>query len=442
MTSATPEDADAAADAAARAFPVWAGRSGVERGAVLGDTARRIRLARDDIAPLITAEMGKPIAEARSELDGVAATFEFFGQAAAELPQPEERLSDGLRRMVSDRPVGPVLVLNTWNFPVETVATPLAPALAAGCTAVVLANPVAPSSVVALFRLLAECDLPRGAVNLLAGSGPSLSKQLIADKNICHVAYTGSVSVGRTLAAQAGQAIKRATLELGGNAPAIILPGAEVEATARALAGKRYWNAGQVCTAPNRIYVHESIYEAVVEAVTAYCGSLKTGPGDDPSTTMGPLATTTRRDAMRQILEDARTRRTRIAFSGEMPDGPGNFFPPTVLADMPEEALGMTEEIFGPIACLSAYRDVDSAVERANACDLGLSAYVFGPDRDEAERVARRLKAGSVGVNQMVTAFVDTPFGGVKDSGLGVVGGRQAIREFQKPRLDAIGLYT
>ena len=396
------------------------------------------RAARDDIAPEITREMGKPLSEAQTELDGVAAVFDFFADAALDIDASETDSSGDTRRMVDHRPVGPVLIVTTWNFPVETVATHLAPALAAGCTAVVLANETAPGCVAAFFECIASCPLPKGAVNLVMGDGPALSEQLIADRAIRHVSYTGSVNVGRVLASQAAHNIKRSTLELGGNAPAIVMAGSDVEIVARAFAGKRYWNAGQVCTAPNRIFVHSSTYDDFVDAFAAYAAGLSVGDGMAPDTDMGPLANERRTAFMDAIVTDAGERGANVIARPFAWNARGYFHAPTVLTDMGDDALGMREEVFGPLACIAKFETVDEVAERANDCDLGLSGYVYGPDPDQTQRLAARLEVGSVGLNQMVTAFIDRPFGGIKGSGLGHVGGKSAIAEYVRPRLTAM----
>ena len=437
LVCATSKDAARAAQGAARAFGIWSAASPVERAAALSDIAARVRSARDAIAPEITREMGKPLAESRTELDGVAAVFEFFADAASRLDNSEAIISGNVRRVVDHRPVGPVLIVTTWNFPVETVATHLAPALAAGCTAVVLANETAPGCVAAFFECIASCPLPKGAVNLVMGDGPALSEQLIADRAIRHVSYTGSVSVGRVLASRAAHEIKRATLELGGNASAIVMAGSDVETVAKAYAGKRYWNAGQVCTAPNRIFVHGSIHNQFVDAFAAYAGDLTIGDGMAPDTDMGPLAIDRRPAFMETVVTDARARGAKVIQAPFPGTARGYFHAPTVLSGVADDALGMREEVFGPVACISEFETVDEVVERANACDLGLSGYVYGPDTAAAHNLAARLDVGSVGVNQMVTAFIDSPFGGVKDSGLGHVGGTSAITEYLRPRLTA-----
>ena len=438
LVCATSRDAARAAEAAARAFPVWSGTSARERAAVLSDMAACVRRAREDIAPEITREMGKPLDEALTELDGIAAIFDFFAEAALDMDARNADRSGDIRRVVDHRPVGPVLIVTTWNFPVETVATHLAPALAAGCTAVVLANETAPGCVAAFFESIASCPLPKGAVNLVMGDGPDLSDRLIADRSIRHVSYTGSVNVGRILASRAAHNIKRSTLELGGNAPAIVMAGSNVESAARAYAGKRYWNAGQVCTAPNRILVHSSIYDGFVEAFAAFARGLSLGDGMSPDTDMGPLANDRRTAFMDAVVADAKRLGANVIARPIPPNARGYFYAPTVLTDMGDEALGMREEVFGPVACIAKFETVDEVIERANACDLGLSGYVYGPDPDQAQQLAARLEVGSVGLNQMVTAFIDRPFGGIKDSGLGHVGGKSAIAEYVRPRLTAM----
>ena len=368
---------------------------------------------------------------------GFAGVFRCFAEVAERRSFGYRGNGEAARRAVDLVPIGPVLIITTWNFPVETVATHLAPALAAGCTAVVLANRNTPGSVAALFDLLAESSLPRGAVNLVMGRSSALSAHLLQHRAIRHVSYTGSVTVGRALAEQAGAQLKRATLELGGNAPAIVLPGSDLVVAARDYAGKRFWNAGQVCTAPNRIYVPRAQHDAFVEAVAAYAAGLKVGDGFDPASDMGPLANAGRIEAMTRFLADAREKDVRPATGGDPGAAKGNWWAPTVLGGVPEEALAMREEVFGPIACISPYDTVEEVVARANDCELGLSAYVYGPDQSEAEAVAARLQVGSVGVNQMVTAFIDMPFGGVKNSGLGTIGGETALDEYLFPRLTA-----
>ena len=434
---ATREDAEQAARSAADAFPGWSAQTPQQRAELLGAVAQRVQAEREELSRLITAEQGKPLAEARMELDGVIEMFEHFASVAETMPFRYDRPDRNSSRTIDMIPVGPVIIITTWNFPVETAAVHLAPALAAGCTAVVIANNSTPASVARLIGIMHEAGLPAGTVNLLMGSSAVLSETLIKHPATRHLSYTGSVRVGRQLASQCGAEIMRCTLELGGNAPAIVLPGSDVKAAAKALISKRFWNAGQVCTAPNRIYVNRDQHDAFAEAAGAWVRDLVLGDGADPATTMGPLATTERVASMQRIAEDAVAKGATVIHDAPAPRNGGNFVSPKVFANVPRDALGLTEEIFGPIACITPYDDLDATIAEANACDLALSAYVWGPDQGEAEAVAARIEAGSVAVNQLTTAYIDVPFGGIKHSGLGCVGGEAAVQEYLFPRLTA-----
>ncbi|SLN73254.1 4-(hydroxymethyl)benzenesulfonate dehydrogenase TsaD1 [Falsiruegeria litorea R37] len=435
---ATEQDADSAADAAGQAFTEWSGTSPHARARVLDGIAQRVKAASETLAQQITLEQGKPMDEARLEMSGVVGMFEHFAEMSDTMTFAYDRPGYGARRRIDMVPVGPVIVITTWNFPVETAAVHIAPALAAGCTVVVLANNDTPSSVAMLVDILNQSDLPKGAVNLVMGSSRVLSTRLIKHRAMRHLSYTGSVNVGRDLAAQCGAEIMRCTLELGGNAPAIVLPGSNVEEAAQALISKRFWNGGQVCTAPNRIYVNRDQHDAFAELAGAYARGLVLGDGMDVATTMGPLANIERVQTMDQIAADAIAKGSTVILNDPARQNEGFFAPPRVFANVPDDALGMTEEIFGPIACIAPYDDLDDIMARANACELGLSGYVYGPDQTAAEAVGARLQVGSVAVNQLTTAYIDVPFGGLKLSGLGCVGGESAVNEYLFPRLTAM----
>lgn len=437
---ANEEDADNAADAAGRAFEVWSQVSPKERALVLDDIASRVKGASDKLAAQITLEQGKPLDEARLEMSGVVGMFEHFAEMSDTMAFSYDRPGQGARRTIEMVPVGPVVVITTWNFPVETAAVHIAPALAAGCTVVVLANNDTPSSVAMLVEIINESDLPAGAVNLVMGSSSKLSARLIKHPAMRHLSYTGSVNVGRVLASQCGSEIMRCTLELGGNAPAIVLPGSDVAEVAKALISKRFWNAGQVCTAPNRIYVNREQHDAFAEAAGAYARNLVLGDGAEAGTTMGPLANAERVEAMDRIASDALAKGATAILNEPTPQNGGFYSPPRVFANVPDDALGMKEEIFGPIACIAPYDDLEEVIAKSNDCELGLSSYVFGPNQTEAEAVAARLQTGTVAVNQLTTAYIDVPFGGVKVSGLGCVGGEAAVQEYLFPRLTAAKL--
>ena len=437
LTCATPADADAAAEAARQACPAWSALSPSERAAVLREMADKLFERRETIARTLTLEQGKPLPEAREELDGCAAAFRFFADACEQF-QFETVVSGSADRHIRETAKGAALIINTWNFPVEAVVSHMAPSLAAGCPSVVLANRDAPGCVAQFFRAMDELDLPQGLINLLMGRSSELSNRLVAHPAITHVSYTGSVSVGKDLAARAGAGLKRTTLELGGLAPAIVLPGSDVPAAARAYAGKRFWNAGQVCTSPNRIYVNRVQHDDFVAAAREYAESLTVGDGLSEGTDVGPMANERRAEWMQKIVADALERGAQFV-TGQKEAQPGGFYwRPTVLSEVPEDALGFREEVFGPVALIRAYDDLEQVIAAVNDCDIGLSGYVFGPDDSEAMAVARRIEVGSVGANQMVTAFIDTPFGGIKQSGLGTIGGASAMREYLFPRSVAV----
>lgn len=433
LTCAAEADADAAVDAACRVHPAWSAASPANRASVLRTMADKLIEHRDAIAVPLTQEQGKPLPEARQELDGCAATFRFFADACD--AYPFSMVVPGVAdRHVFETAKGPVLIVNTWNFPVEAVVSHLAPSLAAGCPAVVLANRDAPGCVAAFFRAMSELDLPHGLINLLTGRSSRLSNRLVAHRGIAHVSYTGSISVGRDLAARAGAGLKRVTLELGGLAPAIVLPGSDAKAAARAFAAKRFWNAGQVCTSPNRIYVNRPQFAEFVAEVKTFAEGLTVGDPMADGTDVGPMANERRAGWMAEIVADALERGACFVTGQREPQAEGFFWKPTVLSDVPEDALGFREEVFGPIALIRAFDDIEEVIAAVNDTETGLSGYVFGPDDAEAMAVARRIEVGSVGANQMVTAFVDTPFGGIKQSGLGTVGGASAMREYLFPR--------
>ncbi|MES0880834.1 aldehyde dehydrogenase family protein [Roseibium sp. SCP14] len=434
---ATKEDADLAAEAAKRAFVEWSSTSPAARARVLDDIAARVDKHKEELAAQITLEQGKPLDEARLEMSGVVKMFEHFAEMADTMDFSFDRPGHGAERRIDMVPVGPVIVITTWNFPVETAAVHLAPALAAGCTAVVLANHDTPSSVAMLIEIVNQANLPHGSVNLVMGRSAELSEALIKHPAMRHLSYTGSVNVGRVLAAQCGAEIMRCTLELGGNAPAIVLPGSDIEAVAQELISKRFWNAGQVCTAPNRIYVNREQHDAFALAAGNYARKLEVGDGSAGETTMGPLANGERVQSMERIAADALANGATAVFNEPSPHNEGFFSPPRVFANVPDDALGMKEEIFGPIACIAPYDDLDDIIARSNACDLGLSGYVYGPDQSQADVVAARLQVGTVAVNQLTTAYIDAPFGGIKVSGLGCVGGEAAVSEYLFPRLTA-----
>jgi succinate-semialdehyde dehydrogenase/glutarate-semialdehyde dehydrogenase len=437
---AGPADLDAALAAAQEGFQAWRAHSAFEREAVLRRAARLLEERAVAIAEVMTLEQGKPLAEARGEMARVAETFDWFaGEASRALGRVYPQRSAELRQASVPEPLGVTLALTAWNFPAILPARKLAPALAAGCSVILKAAEETPGTAVALVRALADAGLPAGAVNLVFGEPAQVSEHLLASPVVRKMSFTGSVPVGKTLARLAGAGLKRCTLELGGHAPVVVRADADLDRTVAATAAFKYRNAGQVCLAPSRFYVHEDIYEAFVARFAAQADALKVGPGTETGIDMGPMANARRIEAMSRLVEDATGRGARLLAGGERIGGRGCFFAPTVLADVPEDAAVMREEPFGPIAPIAPFRDDADALARANALPFGLAAYVFTGSARAMELYADRLEAGSVGVNTMTPAQPDTPLGGVKESGYGYEGGHEGLEAFVHQKLVSHG---
>ncbi|HEX2801189.1 MAG TPA: NAD-dependent succinate-semialdehyde dehydrogenase [Phenylobacterium sp.] len=429
--TAGPDEIAAAVAGAERALAVWSGVSALDRSNVLRRIATLLRERAESIATLMTLEIGKPIAEARGEVMSAA---EYFDWAAEETRRIEgyelgARVAES-RYLVRHEPVGIVLALTAWNYPVILPARKLAMALAAGCPVILRPAEEAPACVTALVACCHEAGLPPGAVSLLLGPPEAVVEPLMAEPKVRKVSFTGSTRVGQILIRQSAQTVKRLTLELGGHAPFLVLEDADVSKAAAAAALGKFRNAGQVCTAPSRFYVHEKVCGEFSERMTALAAGLRLGEGVDPAVQMGPLATARQRDRAERLVEDARAKGARLLCGGLRPQAfnRGFFFEPTVMSEVPPDAQLMTEEPFCPVAAITAFSDLDQAVAQANASEFGLAAYVFS--RREGEDVARRLEAGVVGLNTVAVAAPEAPFGGVKQSGFGREGGREGVQDY------------
>ena len=437
LTCADAGDVAAAARAAGREQRSWSSSTPAKRAELLRAMAGKVCERRERIAREMTLEQGKPISEALEELQGVAAVLRYFADVAESYSFRNVVPGDADRH-IFETGKGGVLIINTWNFPVETVVSHMAPSLAAGCASVVLANRDAPGCVAGFLLCHGGAGSSRwpdqsrdGEVitNLEATGRMSRDCARVVYRIRCCGQETGATGRCGPEACDPGT---------GRACPAIVLPGSNAETAAVAYAGKRFWNAGQVCTSPNRIYVNHEQYEDFIAAVKDFAESLTVGDGMSDDTDVGPMANERRVDWMQKVVADALARGARF-ITGQRESQPGGFYwKPTVLADVSEDALGFREEVFGPVALIRAYDSLDRVIASVNDCDIGLSGYVFGPDDAEALAVARRLEVGSAGVNQMVTAFIDTPFGGIKKSGLGTVGGVAALREYLFPRSFAV----
>lgn len=424
------EQLEAAMDAAAAAWPSWSSDS-ADRPAVMRKAADAVRGVADDIAALLTSEQGKPLHEAKGEVLSVATKFEYF----ADLAPHEPVLHDDERRRVRvrRRSVGVVSAITPWNYPVGIAAIKLAPALRAGCTVVLKPSPFTPLATLALGRVLNEV-LPPGVLNVVSG-GDDLGAWMVAHPTPRKVSFTGSTSAGKAVARTAMADLKRVTLELGGNDPAILLDDFDADAYAERLFWGAFANNGQVCVAAKRVYAPRRLYGAVVDALTEYARTVRVGPGTSPGVQLGPLATRPQYDRVVELAASVVAEGGRYTTGGRPVDGEGYFFEPSIVCDLGDEARLVREEQFGPLLPILAYDDLDDAVRRANDSSFGLGASVWGIDLDRATAVAERIESGTVWINTHIAPAPDIPLSGMKQSGLGVENGIWGLEEYTELQL-------
>lgn len=430
---AGPGDVADAVLSARRGFAAWRQVNSWTRSDVLRRIGALIRERKSLIARLITLEVGKPLVEAELETISAAEHFEWAADAARQLGGfLVGTRTPSSRGKAYYEPVGVALALTAWNFPVNLSARKISMALAAGCSVIVRPAHEAPGSVAALVRCCIDAGLPDGAITLLFGTPEDVIKPLMDEPAVRKVSFTGSTRVGKILIAQSAGTVKRLTMELGGHAPVIVLPDADVARAAETAALAKFRNAGQVCVSPSRFYVHRSIADDFVARFVDVARGMKLGNGLDPSVTLGPMTTARQRDRAEALVADARARGATVAHGGMRPEGvnAGFFFEPTVMTDLDPASDLLHEEPFAPIAPIMAFDDVSEAVEQANGLEAGLAAYVFTRSLGEADRISESLETGMVGVNTCAVALPEGPFGGVKQSGYGREGGPTAIYDY------------
>ncbi|MDI1326224.1 MAG: NAD-dependent succinate-semialdehyde dehydrogenase [Brevundimonas sp.] len=424
-------DLDEALAAADAGFKVWRKTSAYDRARILHDAARLMRERSRYIGSVSTTEQGKPLAESSAEAMACADIFDWFAEEARRaygriVPSKHP----GVRHMVFKEPIGPVAAFSPWNFPTTIPSRKMAAALAAGCSVIIKPAEEAPGSCLELARCLDDAGLPKGVLNVVFGVPADISTYLIASPVIRKVSFTGSTVVGKHLAKLAADGMKPTTMELGGHAPVIVFEDADLDLAVRLSAGSKYRNAGQICIAPTRFYVHDSLHDAFVEKFAAYANSLKLGAGMDPATAMGPLANRRRLSAMGEFIGDAIGQGAKAAAGGEGLGGPGNFWQPTLLADVPNSARIMNEEPFGPVAVTQRFTSFDEVVEQANRLPYGLAAYAYTRSARTAADIGDALEAGMIGINFSILTGPETPFGGVKESGHGSEGGHEGLEAY------------
>ena len=425
---ASAADLDDALKAAEAGFAAWRAVSAFERCSILRRVGEVLRARQDAIGHVMTREQGKPLAEARGEVTASAEVFEWYaeeGRRAYGRVVPSR--TTGARMIVVREPIGPVAAFTPWNFPALTPARKIAGALGAGCSIIIKPSEETPATCLALVEACVEAGVPAGAINLVLGDPPAVSRHLVSSAVIRKVSFTGSTAGGRVVAALAAQGPKRATLELGGHAPVLVFDDVDVEAVAALGAQRKFRNAGQVCVAPTRFYVHEAVHDRFATAFATAAERIKVGNGLDQGIGMGPLANARRLEAVHGLIEDAQRHGARLVCGGERIGNRGFFYAPTVLADVPESAAIMSEEPFGPVAPIARFRDLDEVISRANGLPVGLAAYAFTGSGARALALSERIEAGMVGINRFEIAAAETPFGGVKDSGDGREGGTEGL---------------
>lgn len=438
IPNATGEDLDAALSSAEAGLVQWRLTSPWERSAILRRVADLIRERSGSIATLMTQETGKPLAEARGEVQAAADQFEWYAEETKRIyGQTIEGRTPDVRMTVRYEPVGVVAAFSAWNFPALLPARKIAAALAAGCSVIVKPASEAPGSCMALVQACHDAGLPRGALNLVTGDSGFISERLIASKIVRKVSLTGSVDVGKRLLKQAADSIKKVSMELGGHAPALVFDGVDPVVAATTLARAKFRNCGQVCISPSRFFVHESIYVQFCQTFTNVAQSLVVGPGSDSASEIGPLANERGWRHAAALVDDAVAKGAHLLAGGKRPAAfpKGYFFEPTVLADVPADARIMSEEPFVPIAPIVRFKSFDEVIANANALPFGLAGYVFSNSLKTATLAAEALECGMVGINEVLLACAEAPFGGVKESGMGREGGSLGIHDYLQPKL-------
>jgi succinate-semialdehyde dehydrogenase/glutarate-semialdehyde dehydrogenase len=430
------EDLDLALAAAERGFATWRAVSAFDRYKIMRRAAELLRGRAEDVARLMTLEQGKPLAEARGETLAAADTIDWFAEEARRAygrVVPARRAD--VYQLVVKEPVGPCAAFTPWNFPLNQVVRKLSAALGAGCSIIVKAPEETPASPAELIRCFVEAGVPEGAVGLVYGDPAQISQYLISHPIIRKISFTGSTAVGKQLAALAGTHMKRATMELGGHAPAIVFDDADIAQASALLAGSKFRNAGQVCVSPTRFLVQEGVYDEFVDRFVAAAEKVTVGDGLTEGVTMGPLANDRRITAMEALVADATEKGATLRTGGRRIGNKGYFFEPTVLTDVPMNARAMTEEPFGPFAMIAPFGDVEDALREANRLPYGLASYAFTGSVATATRLGAGIEAGMVTINHLGLALPEIPFGGIKDSGYGSEGGTEAMEAYLNTKL-------
>ena len=432
VASATVEDAKAAVDAAAAAQPGWAAKKPRERGEILRKAFELIMRDAERLAKLITIENGKALSDSRGE---VAYAAEFFRwnaeEAVRNLGNMSQAPASGARILVQHKPAGVAVLVTPWNFPAAMATRKIGPALAAGCTVVLKPASDTPLTMLALMPILEEAGVPAGCVNVIPSrSSGKVVSAMLHDPRVRVVSFTGSTEVGRKLLHEAADNVVKPAMELGGNAPFIVFEDADIDAAIEGAMIAKMRNMGEACTAANRFYVHEKVHDEFARKLTAKMASLKMGNGLDDGVALGPLVNKEGLDKVVELVADAVGKGAKVLTGGKAPGGKGFFYPATVLANVPDNAKMLNEEIFGPVASLQTFKSDDEVIKRANDTEYGLVAYLYTKDMSRGLRVSEKLDFGMIGLNRGLVSDPAAPFGGMKQSGIGREGAHEGLMEF------------
>ena len=442
VADGSPEDAMAALDAAVEAQKEWGSSAPNDRAGILWTAFEALMERADQLGLLMTLEMGKPVAESKAEIVYAADFFRWFSGEALRIDGNYKQFANGTSRvLVMKQPVGPSLMITPWNFPMAMGTRKVGPAIAAGCTVVMKPAQQTPLSMLALGQILEEAGLPGGVFNILTTSSSGRTTgPLIEDPRLRKLSFTGSTEVGRKLIEASARNVLKTSMELGGNAPFLIFDDADLDAAVEGALLAKMRNIGEACTSANRFHVAEPVREEFERRLGEKMGSLKMGRGTEEDVRVGPLIDEPSREKVAGLVQDALDKGASRVVGGEIPDGRGYFYAPTVLGQVPDEARLLHEEIFGPVAPVTAFESEEDAIARANNTEYGLVAYVFTRDIKRAIRVCEGLETGMVGLNQGMVSNAGAPFGGVKQSGIGREGGKEGLEEFLETKYVAVNL--
>ncbi len=432
VANATAADAITALDAACAVQESWAATPARERGEILRSVFETIIDKADDIATLMTLEMGKVVAESMGEVKYGAEFFRWFAEEAVRIGGRFTPSPAGTGRIVvTKQPVGPCYAITPWNFPLAMGTRKIGPALAAGCTMIVKPAQETPLTMLLLAKLIGEAGLPKGVLSVLPSNQPrEVTTALMEDGRLRKMSFTGSTGVGKALLKQSADALLRTSMELGGNAPFVVFDDADVDAAVEGAMLAKMRNGGEACTAANRLYVATPLIDDFTDKFVKKMGEMTLGNGLDPSSKLGPLVNPKQVQSVQELVDDAVEKGATVAVGGQAPGGPGNFYPATVLTNVPPNARILKEEVFGPVAPIVGFDTEEEGIAAANDTEYGLAAYIFTQSLDRALRVAESVNAGMVGVNRGVISDPAAPFGGVKESGFGREGGIEGIDEY------------